>query len=221
MILGAADGCAVDLDRFVERYGPIVQSYLRARWPGPPGREWIDDASQEVFVECFKEGGVLVRAVTKRSADDLPSFRKFLNGVLRNVARRFECGRPVLGFDSAFDCRLASEEDGPDQAFDRAWAESILREAAERQAQRARSMGQEAQRRVELLDRHFNGHEAVADIARPWGMDSKAAHRFFALAREEFREALQEVLCIHYPGTRPSTQREAAKLLSALTARAS
>ena len=49
-------------------------------------RHDLDDAVQEVFVECFRQGGVLEAAVDGR----VPSFRAFLYGVVRNVARRFE-----------------------------------------------------------------------------------------------------------------------------------
>ena len=48
--------------------------------------EFVDDATQEVFVECFKQGGVLDQADPTR----LKSFHAFLLGVVRNVCRRYE-----------------------------------------------------------------------------------------------------------------------------------
>ena len=49
-------------------------------------RDDLDDVTQEVFVECFRTGGVLEAAGSGR----VPRFRAFLYGVIRNVARRVE-----------------------------------------------------------------------------------------------------------------------------------
>jgi RNA polymerase sigma-70 factor (ECF subfamily) len=73
------------------RYLGVVRAYLAARWRGAALRDDLDDAVQEVFVECFRQGGALEAA----GADRVPSFRAFLYGVIRNVARRFESPRPL------------------------------------------------------------------------------------------------------------------------------
>ena len=88
MIQGAARGGAEDRERFAVRYAPVVRAYLEARWGNTPLAEFLDDAVQEVFVECFKQDGVLDRA------DDIRfgNFRQFLLGVVRNVALRIEKG---------------------------------------------------------------------------------------------------------------------------------
>ena len=72
------------------RYLGVVRAYLAARWQGSPLLADLDDAGQDVFVECFRQGGVLDAATAGR----VPSFRAFLYGVVRNVARRFE-SRPA------------------------------------------------------------------------------------------------------------------------------
>ena len=41
---------------FAERYVPIVRRYFESRW-GMRGGGDVDDALQEVFVECFKDRG--------------------------------------------------------------------------------------------------------------------------------------------------------------------
>ena len=46
----------------------------------------VDEGTQEVFVECFKSGGVLDRV----SKDRPKELRAFLYGVVRNVARLIE-----------------------------------------------------------------------------------------------------------------------------------
>src|SRR6516165_1405703 len=90
VIRAAAAGSPADRDELARRYLGVVRAYLAARWRG--SRLWpdLDDAVQEVFVECFRQGGALEAA----GAGRVPSFRAFLYGVVRNVARRFE-SRPV------------------------------------------------------------------------------------------------------------------------------
>src|SRR5438093_531818 len=86
VIRGAAAGNPADRDELAHRYLGVVRNYLAARWRGADLRGDLDDAVQEVFVECFRQGGVLQAAGDGR----VPSFRAYLYGVVRNVARRFE-----------------------------------------------------------------------------------------------------------------------------------
>ena len=86
VIRAAAAGSPSDREELARRYLGVVRAYLAARWRGSGLRPDLDDAIQEVFVECFRQGGAL------EAAGDgwVPSFRAFLYGVVRNVARRFE-----------------------------------------------------------------------------------------------------------------------------------
>jgi RNA polymerase sigma-70 factor (ECF subfamily) len=90
VIRAAAAGSPADREELARRYLGVVRAYLAARWRGSGLRSDLDDAVQEVFVECFRSGGALEAA----GAGRVPSFRAFLYGVIRNVARRFEC-RPA------------------------------------------------------------------------------------------------------------------------------
>src|SRR6516165_3948292 len=90
VIRAAAAGSPADRDELARRYLGVVRAYLSARWRGSAPRDDLDDAVQEVFVECFRAGGALDAA----GAGRVPHFRAFLYGVVRNVARRFE-GRPM------------------------------------------------------------------------------------------------------------------------------
>jgi len=79
-----------------------VRAYLAHRWRGSPLTGELDDAVQDVFVECFRHGGVLDRML-KREPN---SFRAFLYGVTRNIAFRMERGvgrkrqkEPAVDFD--------------------------------------------------------------------------------------------------------------------------
>jgi RNA polymerase sigma-70 factor (ECF subfamily) len=90
VIRAAAAGSPSDRAELARRYLGVVRAYLAARWRGSPLQADLDDAVQEVFVERFRQGG----AIEAAGAGRVPSFRAFLYGVVRNVARRFE-SRPV------------------------------------------------------------------------------------------------------------------------------
>src|SRR5262249_23588603 len=86
VVRAAAAGSPADRDEVGRRYLGVVRAYLGARWRDSALRPELDDAVQEVFVECFRQGGALETA----GAGRVPGFRAFLYGVVRNVARRFE-----------------------------------------------------------------------------------------------------------------------------------
>jgi len=85
VVRAAAAGSPADRDELARRYLAVVRAYLAARWRGSDLRRDLEDAVQEVFIECFRAGG----AVEAAGAGRVPHFRAFLYG----VARRFE-GRP-------------------------------------------------------------------------------------------------------------------------------
>jgi RNA polymerase sigma-70 factor (ECF subfamily) len=208
LIRGAADGVAADRDAFARRYAPVVRAYLAARWRRSPLTADLDDAVQDVFLACFRAGGALDRADPGHGG-----FRPFLYGVARNVALRYEAGRArrrELQPASALDVAAGDEE--LSRVFDRAWARQIMRETAERQAERAAAKGAEAQRRVELLRLRFQEGLPIRAVARRWQVDSARLHHEYATARQEFRAALLEVVAFHHPGPADAIEREAADL---------
>src|SRR5262249_15174448 len=115
---------------FAGRYEPFVRALLAARWRGSARVVDIDDAVQDVLVECFRSGGVLSRA----GEDRVPAFRAFLVGVVRNVARRIEGRRGPLAFTDATPedaSTLApggfvSAIDPPSRDVERAWARALI-----------------------------------------------------------------------------------------------
>jgi len=204
------EGAARDLpgarDEFARRYDPVVRAYLGARWRESPLRSDVDDAAQEVFATCFGAASPLDRADRERR------FRLYLFGVARNVARGFERRwsrarerQPETGFDAPDDA------DGPGDAFDRAWAISVLREAAELQARRA--VTEEARSRIELLRLRFEEELPVREIAERWGVAAEGVHVAYARARREFRRALHDVIRSSEGGTDEDVDAEAARLL--------
>lgn len=205
---------AEDIDgarsRFYRQYASPVRAYLGARWRASPLRGEVEDACQEVFLECFR--GALARA---RGGND-GRFRPFLYGIARNVARRFEERRALPG-----DRREAppgalqsvpSREENPSLVFDREWALGLLREARAAMAARAGRGDEAALRRVEILRLRFQEDRPIREIAKEWGADPEHLHREYARAREEFREALEEVLYRQHPGAADEVARECAHL---------
>jgi DNA-directed RNA polymerase specialized sigma24 family protein len=210
MIRAAADGDPAEREELARRYLGIVRSYLVARWRGTELREELDDATQAVFVECFRRGGVLDAAGSGR----VPGFRAFLYGVIRNVSRRFE-SQPVHAVDPLPE--FATDDASQSRLFDRTWAQAIMAEAARLQRQRAAEGGPEAIQRVELLRLRFEENLPIRAIAERWGTEVARLHHAYALARQEFRAALLEVLAFHQPGSLVELEQEAASLLKALS----
>jgi DNA-directed RNA polymerase specialized sigma24 family protein len=210
VIRAAAAGSPADRDELASRYVGVVRGYLAARWRGTALRDDLDDATQEVFVECFRTGGVLEAAGSGR----VPRFRAFLYGVIRNVARRIE-SRPARAGGPVPE--IAADEAGQSRIFDRTWARTIMAEAAQLQRTRAQERGPEAVQRVELLRLRFEENLPIRAIAERWGVDARSLHHAYALARQDFKAALLEVVAFHQTGTPVELEEEAASLLKALS----
>jgi RNA polymerase sigma factor (sigma-70 family) len=216
VIREAAGGDAGARQRFARRYEQIVRSYLLARWGGSPLAQDLDDVIQEVFVEAYRDGGVLQRADPQAPG----GFRAFFYGVIRNVARRAESrhGRrrdrqPPTAF---YGETAEASEQRLSRIFDRDWARAMMREAADHQREAAQAAGPDAQRRVELLRMRFYEGWPIREIARLWSADPAQLHREYARARKEFKQALSEVVAFHHPGSADAIERECAELLSLL-----
>jgi RNA polymerase sigma-70 factor (ECF subfamily) len=210
VIRAAAAGSPADREELARRYLAVVRAYLAARWRGLNLRAELDDAVQEVFVECFRQGGALEAA----GAGRVPSFRAFLYGVVRNVARRFE-SRPVGAAAPLRDSQ--ANEESLSRLFERTWAQAIMTEAAQVQQRRAGERGPEAVRRVELLRLRFEEGLPIRAIAERWGVAAADLHHAYAKARQEFRAALLEVVAFHHPGSPAEVEQEAACLVKALS----
>ena len=215
LIRRAAEGNPSHREEFARLYSPVVRAYLGARWRGSRPDEDIDDAQQEVFLDCLREGGALERADPAWPG----GFRSFLHGVVRNVALRFERkqagAEPDLG---ALDPdTVPASEESLSRAFDRAWAQALVHDAAARQATHAREEGEAAGRRVELLRLRFFNGLPIRDIARLWGVEPRVLHEEHRKARLEFHAALLEVVAFHHPGaTAGDLEREGRNLIAAL-----
>lgn len=214
MVRGAASGDAAAKEDFGRLYLPLVRSFLASRWRWAPLRNDIDDASQEVFLECFRRGGALPRADSGREG----GFRAFLFGIVHHVALRFErkAARTEARGGSPPPGEEPAQTETPSRIFEREWALAVMRAAGERQARKAGSIGTAAVRRVELLRLRFHEGLPIREIAEQWGEDASRLHHEYATARAEFREALLEEIAFHAPGTRAEVERESVRLLEIL-----
>jgi len=210
LVRAAAAGDADSRETFARRYAGAVRAYLDRRWRQSPLLAEADDAVQEVFVECFKEEGVLRKADPSKGG----RFRTLLFAVVHNVARRFETRRPPPPSGPPAD--LADGQEDPAGLFDREFARATVREALRRQEEDARRAGGDRLRRVELLRLRFYEQLPIRDIARLWQADAAELHRAYARAREEFRAALREVVACHCPGTPAEIDQECADLVNVL-----
>lgn len=214
VVRAAANGDAAARSAFSEFYAAAIRNYLTARWHGRHHIADVDDASQEVFIECLRPDGALQRADSSRG-----DFRALLFGVARNVARRFEKraierGR-VRPEDSAWLQQIASDDAGQTTLFDRSWARSVVFQAKQRHSELAAADGEAGQRRLDLLERRFSGDEMIRDIAASWGVPAQDVHNAYRKARAEFYGCLREVVAAHSP-TGADLDEECQRLLAAL-----
>ena len=72
-------------------------------------------------------------------------------------------------------------------------------------------------RRVDILRLRFQEDKPIRDIASEWGIDAAAVHKEYARARQEFKEALLDVVAFHHPGSPGEVERECAELLGLLS----
>lgn len=215
VLRAASKGDAEARQAFSRTYAATIRGYLNARWRGRVLASEIEDARQEVFLECLKAGGALDRADPA-----LGDFRALLFGVTRNVARRFEERALERGHlrpeDSAWLQQIAS--DGPGQAslFDQNWARVLMRQSKRLHRERAQADGMAGQRRLELLERRFGDDQAIRDIAADWGVPAQEVHNAYRKARTEFYGCLREIVAFHQPAG-ADLDSECRKVLAALS----
>jgi len=215
MIARAAAGDRDARSRFGRTYLPVVKSFLRARWRATPLATELDDAVQEVFVECLRQNGVLSRADAERG-----DLRGLLFGVARNVAARFEeRARKRLGRDQAAGSvidGIPAREPSLSILFDREWARTLMRLAGERMRGRAQNGSAGARLRIELLRLRFTEGLPIREIAAQWEVDPDAVHRAYAKAREEFKASLRRIVAEHTVRTEVDLDAEVNRVFEQL-----
>lgn len=212
MVREAADGVPDSRDIFAWRYEPIVRAYLGARWRCSHHTEDLDDAIQEVFLECFREGG----ALDKVSGTEAGRFRTFLFAVTRNVARRVEerraRNRAKIGPQDPQDLDVPGADESLGALFDRSWAVSLVQQARDLLESRARESGDRAVKRARLLRMRFNEGKPIRQIAKEWEVEASYLHHEYATARNEFARALRDVVAFHQPDSLNDVDEECARI---------
>jgi RNA polymerase sigma factor (sigma-70 family) len=213
IIAEAAEGKGAAWNEFVRRYRPIIRAYLAARWRRSPLKGNVDDGVQEVFLTCLKDGGPLQRADSRKAS----SFKAFLYGIVRNIARRMEENSRAWQKQSSAELKGAAANDTSlSLVFDRAWARTLLKQAAQVQAKQAAELGPAAERRVELLKLRLVENRPIRDIAEAWDVPAEQLHRQYAQSRREFKAALREVVAFHYPHATNQLDQKCQEVLAAL-----
>jgi RNA polymerase sigma factor (sigma-70 family) len=196
VLRAASNGDAAAHSVFARSYLRPIRAYLDKRWRGRALAILVDDAIQDVFVECYKAGGVLERAVPGQG-----DFRALLYGVARKVARRHEereaksiRRRPAEG---VYLDELPEQAEALSRVFDRAWERSLLNEAVERH--RGASADDPASaRRFRILSLRHDDRLAVREIADRLGEPGVASvHNDYRRARREFAVHLRAVVAKH------------------------
>lgn len=212
LVEDAARGEPGARDAFAQAYLPIVRAYLAARWEGRPWIGQLDDAAQDVFLDCLKDGGALTRV----SREGPGRFRTWLYRVTLNVARRHE-ERRARGHEREQPLPDEGPEPSDDEpalslVFDRAWAREMIRRAVVRQREAARDEGR--RRRVEILELRFGEGLPIREIAKRLGAEAARVHHDYARAREEFKEALRLEIQAQCSGSAADIERECQALLA-------
>ena len=196
LVRAAAAGDGEARAAFSRTYAVAIRGFFEMRWRMRALESDVDDATQEVFLECLRSDGVLSRADPARG-----DLRGLLFGVAKNVARRFEErareGGRIRDKESDWFRELDSDEAGQATLFDRSWARALVRRAERDHRELAAAEGDTGRRRIELLERRFQGGEAIREIAADWGVPAQDVHNLFRTARAEFRTCLRRVVAAH------------------------
>jgi len=207
LVEAAASGDRAAREAFVVRYQPVVRAYLAARWKGSKLAGDIDDTTQEVFLQCLREGGGLERSQQLHRRE----FRPYLLGIVRNVARMAE--RDVARKRSADEFQgstTAVDDTRPSRVFDMVWARSLISAALQRMEERSAG-SKDARQRLTFLRARFQDDLPVRRIAAAHRISAPQVHRAITRGKDEFRSALMEVMSSDRDA--PATDREIAELL--------
>ncbi len=216
MILGAAAGDRSQQRRFATRYEGLIRGVLSRRWHASACRGQLEDACQEVFVECFRADGVLDRMQRKQPA----RFRSYLFGVIRNVARAHEARRDRSPVQESMELMAVPERSGEGDNlldwFEREWARTVVRDALDLMGQDAHESTCETARMAELLNLRFRDGLPIRTIARHWNEEPVRVQREYARARRRFHECLREAIAMHESLSSAEVESECRRLTALL-----
>lgn len=212
LVARAAGGDSDSREAFARIYGPVIAAYLAARWRVALGADEVQDAMNEVFLQCFKQGGALGRVEDRREG----GFRAYLYGITRNVAGTLrQAHRKEASGESAI-AGAPSDEQTMSQVFDRAYAVALTREARYVMAMNAATdLG--ASQRLRALELMYEEGMPSREVAQRLGIEPSAVYPLLTRARKDFKVALLQVMAENHPGeTLPELENRCLDVLSAL-----
>ena len=191
-------GYAEHLEELVRRYWTPAYHYLRAIRPG--AAEDAEDRTQQFFAMLLTRGSL------EQLSPERGSFRGFLKTALRrwalsaerhDAARAPQGGARLFRFDEA-EALWKKVEDrklGPEEAFDREWARSLL---AESMARLEKELGGQGKGLTYRLFREYclDDDESVsyAELAKRHGVSEDDVRNGLRAVRQRGRELLREML---------------------------
>ncbi|MCA8957644.1 MAG: sigma-70 family RNA polymerase sigma factor [Planctomycetes bacterium] len=199
MIAAAAAGDPEARAAFVEAFQPTIRAALERDLKGHLGQpDVIDDLVQEVFVECFKQGGALQRA------DPTRDFKSFLLGIVANIRRRAWEVHTRRRLEQEGEPHELPDDSGVSVTLDRRYAKELFRAALEHVKQRAVSARGRSFNAHDLLIRRYRDDEAPRAIAASIRSDggectAKQVSDAAGKAKDEFRDALETELRARHP----------------------
>ena len=207
-------GARAALDVLCRTYRPPVLAYVRAR---PQTRDQADDLTQAFFAHLL-EHRLAARADPERGkfrAFLLTSLKHFLaNERERAATQRRGGGSVTLSLE-----REPIDDDGPEQAFEREWAQAVLREALlhlHEETQRSGKQALFARLKPYLLE--TPDEVAYDGIAAQFGMRRNtvavAVHRMRSRLQELVRQVVADTV-----GDDPQTEQELRHMRSILNGR--
>lgn len=210
---GDGSGARACLEALCRLYRPPVLAYVRAR-----SREEAEDLTQAFFAHLI-EHRLAARADRERGR-----FRAFLLTALKHFvaaeSARSRTQRRGGGSDRVAleDCEPIDADDGPEQAFEREWALTVLREAMRRLGDEARQAGKEVLfLRLQPFLLEPPDDQQYAAVAGDLGLRRNT----LAVAVHRLRTRLQELVQALVADTVSDTEQadqELRRLRAALTA---
>jgi DNA-directed RNA polymerase specialized sigma24 family protein len=178
-------------DHFCRRFLPQVRRWLRSRWRGAVLASLVDDAAQEVFLECCRPGGALSRIDRGRRVRIVA----YLHGVVGNVAARVERreARQLARrarYRTGWLCRPTDGEAAID-AVARAALRAAVRAAVQALSLEPATAGHSL---AELVQLHFGAAQPVRAIAAAWQLPAARVHALRRRACRRLRRRLARTL---------------------------
>ena len=195
-------------EEFCRRYDSVIRAYLATRWRLPRTHEEVTEATQEVFLQCLREGGALERVDPNRPG----GMRGYLYGITSRTASQFERQQARWKRDGTGRALegdwIEADEATLSRAFDRAWASMLAREARREHRRMAEAGSERARLRLFCLEQRVYHGRWPREIAETVKLPAARVSELLHEAMGDYRAALLSVMASHHPN---ESERELEK----------